>query len=334
MKPKQVMCGLLAMFMMCMLPGCQRNNLTGPAVSGISDERREYLEKLAGGKKHTDGLVDITAAIDFVDTLNQTLPENQKIRDYTTSYDPEDSTVYVEAGNGTLAIKLSEDGTVEFASASGADKMALNQAILKGSVGAGISESVAALFKKAEQIKWLNNINFKHLETNLSSIDMTTIDMGQLTIQQVHTPGMSDFELEVNGGLEPVLTEHLELAGLQDLSDYFEAPELDKFWADADLDTVLQDQDYILSNGSSLRDYYHSISISSRDPITLEAVWEEKNIDLNLQMPTISGAINDSVAPGDGAYTELLKKFLDQTSQFTNNNDSKIDKWWNEQTSK
>ena len=79
-----------------------------------------------------------------------------------------------------------------------------------------------------EETRWLNNINCKAVEKNIDSFSFSDLDLSLLDANIPELEGADEIEGTISQGLTmPVLTEQLEEAGLDDLTDYFESPSLE-----------------------------------------------------------------------------------------------------------
>lgn len=298
------------------LTACSQPISLGTAAPDIRTDRGDYLAQ----KNATSNAVDISSVIAFVETMNQTLSPEEQIKDYTTSYDAEDHTVFVKSDKGTLAFRLDSNNDVQFVSSSGTpeEKAALSHGIAAVYIGLGEANSVDALFNQAEETRWLNNINCKVVEGNINSFALSDLDLSLLDATPPSIEGSSDVQDLIDGGLQmPVLTDKLEEAGLDDLTDYFESPSLNKYWTGIDTDSIHGDISKIESNGTSLRDYFNTIKLDPPADTEIDTSWKEESPNWNVETPTLPGGFSDGTSADlDGAANDTLKEFQNKLDGF------------------
>ena len=282
----------------------------------IKVDRGEYVEQ----KNSTKNAIDISSVIAFVETMNKTLPASEQIVDYETSYDPEEHTVYVESEQGTLAFRLDDDDEIQFVSSSGTpeQKAAMSHSIATVYIGLGEANDVQNLFSKVEETRWLNNINCKAVEQNIGSFSLSDLDLSLLDANIPELDGTEEIESQIQQGLSmPVLTEKLEEAGLDDLTDYFESPTLDKYWADIDTDDIHDDISKIEQNGTSLRDLYHNYQLEAPEDVELDTSWMEEDMDLSMENPELPDSFSDGTGANLGnSADDKLSEFQDKLNGF------------------
>ena len=208
-----------------LLSACTPLPSYGPAANDIKVNRQEYVEQIPSSPGY-----DVSPVVSFIEDMNQTLDEQSRITDYTTSYDSATDTVYVNTAQGTsMAFKVDSTGQILFASCNGAPetKALLSQGIAKTLMGS--SNETEALFSKIEEARWLNGINMAIVANNTGGFNLDELDISLPDADAPDTPSL-DTSLTM-----PILTEKLRSAGVSDLSDYFESPTLEKYWDDIDI---------------------------------------------------------------------------------------------------
>lgn len=141
-----------------------------------------------------------------------------------------------------------------------------------------------------EETRWLNNINCKAVEKNIDSFSFSDLDLSLLDANIPELEGADEIEGTISQGLTmPVLTEQLEEAGLDDLTDYFESPSLGKYWTDIDTDDIQDDIAKVEQNGTSLRDLFHSYQLEAPEEVELDTSWKEDDMDLSMDTPELPG---------------------------------------------
>lgn len=310
------------------ITGCGQSKSIGTSAPEVQVDRGQYL--------NTNKDVDISNAIAFIETMNQTLePENQ-IKDYTTSYDADENTVHVKSNAGTIALKLNQDGEVVMAASCGtpAEKARLSHAIAEVCIGIGLSDSVDQLFSKAEETRWLNNVNAKIAEANLANFNLDELDLSLMDAVAPEIDGMDELQQEISKGLEmPVLTEQLEMAGLQDLSNYFESPSLEDYWIDTDVNKIQQDIANIEKNGISLREYYDKLKLEKQEPILPDTSWMIDMENWSLTMPKFDASFNSGSSTNMSTFNDsktqefvgILNQFKSTSQQFISDSSNKMD---------
>lgn len=301
----------LPLLSLCLLLSACGGNIQrlAPGAPEIKVDRGEYLEQKNAGKDS----VDISSVIAFVETMNDTLPPSEQITDYTTSYDEEEHTVYVHSEQGDLAFRLSDDGEIQFVSSSGTpeQKATMSHSIATVYIGLGEANDVESLFSKVEETRWLNNINCKAVEKNIDSFSFSDLDLSLLDANIPELEGADEIEGTISQGLTmPVLTEQLEEAGLDDLTDYFESPSLGKYWTDIDTDDIQDDIAKVEQNGTSLRDLFHSYQLEAPEEVELDTSWKEDDMDLSMDTPELPDSF------GDGTSTDLSDSANDKMTEF------------------
>lgn len=279
-----------------------------PGAPEIKVDRGEYVEQKNAGKN----AVDISSVIAFVETMNATLPPSEQIKDYKTSYDEDEHTVYVKSDQGTLAFRLGDDNEIQFVSSSGTpeQKAAMSHSIAAVYIGLGEASDVESLFSKVEETRWLNNINCKAVEENIGNFSLSDLDLSLLDANIPDLDGADEVKDTIGHGLTmPVLTERLEEAGLDDLTDYFESPTLSKYWTEIDTDDIKDDITKVEENGTSLRDLFHSYQLEAPDDVELDTSWKEDDMDLSMNTPELPDSFSDGTGAdlGDSANDKMAE---------------------------
>lgn len=217
----------LTLMALLTLSACTQLPESKPTVDGIKVSRKDYVEQEIQTEEK-----DISSVVQFVEELNAQLEPKDRLEDYTTSYDKETDTVFLEAGQSTMAFKLGSEGEILFASCNGSPsvKSVMSRGIAKVMMGG--SSEVEGLFQKAEESRWLNAINSKALS---SSADAFLLDDLDTSLPDSTPPELPKLDSELT---MPTITEKLEDAGLMDLSEYFESPTLEKFWDGIDVNDI------------------------------------------------------------------------------------------------
>lgn len=96
---------------MSTLAGCEKPVNVGSSASTIEVDRGAYF-----AQKNNVKAQDISNVIEFIDSIEKIAGD---IGAYTTSYDPDTSTVYATTDDGNIAFYLDDQGYVMFASANG-----------------------------------------------------------------------------------------------------------------------------------------------------------------------------------------------------------------------
>lgn len=276
------------------LAGCQQS---GPAIGSsapdVSNARTEYLASVSVKKTK-----DISQVIAFMDTL-QKITGNKNLKKYETSYDPQTETVYVTTAKANIAFHLDESGNVMFASANGdpTTKAALSQAITKVYMGSRITSAVDSVIAKAEETRWLNEINTQVAQATLMTLPETDVasllklpeltaptvttttnvgvaisddvvqlitDAFTLKMPNLNAYAKTDLEHALEGGLEmPKFTDYLTEYGASDLTNYYEAPSVAEFWKGIDMSGVQREIDNLNQSGISLKNSFDGLKLEN-----------------------------------------------------------------------
>lgn len=296
------------------LAGCGAKPVrTGTAAPQITIDRQAQV------KAQEDDRVDISSVVAFVETMNTVLEPGQKIRDYKTSYDKNSQTVYVSADGANIAFKLDDDGNVLFASASGdaATKTALSQGIAQMYIGTGISSQFNEVFRKAEETRWLNDINSQVVAKMANEYHFEELND---ILPYVETPtlsGVSDLEKKLSGGLQmPVLTDTMQNNGIQDLTNYYEAPDLEEYASKLEMPDIFSELNGVTEDGLALREKYDKVKLET--PETDSPDWSLDSYDLP---ETFS----------DGSSTGLGEKLKDTFDEYQGELEDYQDKLWDQE---
>lgn len=244
--------------LMSTLAGCEKPVNVGSSASTIEVDRGAYF-----AQKNNVKAQDISNVIEFIDSIEKIAGD---IGAYTTSYDPDTSTVYATTDDGNIAFYLDDQGYVMFASANGTleTKTKLNQAIVEVTIGNAFKNGINDVFNMPEQKKWLNEINANVVAAEVDDIGVS-IESLDPTIMYFDTPALdavvsSDLERDVFGvgvATMPVLTEELEEYGIMDLTNYYEAPNLSKFWSPMDTSKMEENINELMEQGQSMSDEFY-----------------------------------------------------------------------------
>jgi hypothetical protein len=115
----------------------------------------------------------------------------------------------------------------------------------------------------------------------------------------------------------PVLTDKLTEYGIDDLSDYYESPSLEKFWSNSTYD-IQSDIDTITSTGESVKDVYNSLLVADQTSLELPD-WNISGYSLPSQF-------------SDGTSTELGSETLSAFNDFQSTLSSTRDELWAKQS--
>lgn len=286
---------------------------TGTAAPQITVDRQAQV------KAQADDRVDISSVVAFVETMNTVLEPGQKIRNYKTSYDKDNQTVYVSADGANIAFKLDGDGNVLFASASGdaATKTALSQGIAQMYIGTGISSQFSEVFRKAEETRWLNDINSQVVAKMANEYHFEELNDILPYVESPTLSGVSDLEKKLNGGLQmPVLTDTMQNNGIQDLTNYYEAPDLEKYASQLEMPDIFGELNGITEDGLALREKYDKVKLET--PETYSPDWSLDSYDLP---ETFS----------DGSSTGLGEKLKDTFDEYQGELEDYQDKLWDQE---
>lgn len=271
MYKKSIALALCAAVAVLSLTGCGSVERIANSADTITIDRGEYLA-LKNGMVTAQ---DISSVIAFMGALETTV---DGLGEYTTSYDAETNTVYVITEKGNIAFRLDDDGNVLFAAANGTggNKAELSQGILETQIANVVANRVRGVFDEVEQTKWLNTINANVIAAEIGAAQFTALDT---SLMYFSTPALdrlatTDYErdiLETGKLTMPVLTEHLDSYGITDLSNYYEAPSLVKFWPDMDMSNMESKIDEMVSNGVALSEQFSNIELEA--PSTAIPEW-------------------------------------------------------------
>jgi len=225
------------------LAGCGMKYESGPPAPQPQPTREYEMQK-----EEKTGY-DITPVVDFIKHINESLDEEDQIKDYNTSYDKDTNTVYVYSGDSTIAFKMDDEGNVLYASCTGnLDEKATIGRAIANVLMYGSDRPVEALFRQIEEKQWLNTLNTNVVKQKLNSDFKTSLDTS-LPDWTVDTSGALDTHISM-----PLLTTELEQAGLRDLSDYYESPTLPEFWTRIGRNDMLKEIEEYKQKGNLFKD--------------------------------------------------------------------------------
>lgn len=286
---------------------------TGTAAPQITIDRQAQV------KAQQDDRVDISSVVAFVETMNTVLEPGHKIRDYKTSYDKDSQTVYVTTDGANIAFKLDDEGNVLFASANGdaTTKTALSQGIAQMYIGTGISSQFNEVFRKAEETRWLNDLNSQVVAKMANEYHFEELNDVLPYVAVPTLSGVSDLEKKLNDGLEmPVLTDAMQNNGITVLTNYYETPNLEEYASKLEMPDIFSELNGITEDGLTLRDKYDKVKLET--PETYSPDWSLDSYDLP---ETFS----------DGSSTGLGEKLKDTFDEYQGELEDYQDKLWEQE---
>lgn len=335
---KKVNILLAAALTASLLAGCQSEQAAyGSAAPGVSAGRTEYLASVS--LKKTKDISSVIAFMDTLQKMtgDSSLknystsydPETETV--YVTTNKANIAFHLDETGNVMFASSNGDPAT----------KTALSQAITKVYMGAGITNAVDSLVQKAKETQWLNSINAGVIQASVLSLPETELSNALQTVQlqlpemqpmtgntqhtqqtttaqpdavqlitdaftlrlpNLNSIKQTDLERALSDGLEmPKLTDSLENYGVKDLSNYYEAPSLEKFWTGVDMSGIKKEVDSLTESGISLKASFDGLKLDN--PELDVPTW-------NLKSYTLPSSFSD------GTSTNLGKETLNAFNGF------------------